>query len=99
MQQRASISSTAGAFGRHRRLRDALLRLVGRKIALHQVSQGELSRLNAVEDGPSSDRGEIGQPNHAADVRSRTAVLSRRLIQRLAVTLHALLQQLFSASE
>ena len=69
MQQGASISSNADAFGRRpandwtgfleKAECDALLRPVGRNIALHQVSQSELSRLGAMEDGLSNAGGEI----------------------------------------
>src|SRR5260370_11049616 len=72
--------------------RDALIRPVGRNITLHQVSQSELRRLGALEDGLGNAGGEIRQPDHAADIGSRTAILTRQFIQRLAVTLQAMAQ-------
>src|SRR4030095_16244570 len=72
--------------------RDALFRPVDWNIALHQVGQSELCRLRALEDGLRNSGGEIRQPDHAADVGSRTSILTRQLVQRLAVTLQALAQ-------
>jgi hypothetical protein len=55
---RGEPRDTGKAFSASQAERDALLRPVDWNIALHQVSQSELSRLGALEDGLSNARGE-----------------------------------------
>jgi hypothetical protein len=63
----------------------ALLSPVERDVPPHQIGEGQLGRLGAIDDGPGDVGSEIGQPDQTADIGPRAVVLAGEFVQRPAV--------------
>ena len=63
----------------------ALLGPIKRDVPGHQIGEREFGRLSAIDNGTRNVGSEIGQPDQAADVWPRTAVVTGEFVQRFAV--------------